>query len=149
MRNLAVFDPTDEFNYLREQINRMFNETMRFPSRGTSALNSESWGPSVDIHENPDNYQIEADLPGMKKEDINIDLQGNVLTLSGERKHEAESSAGDDVRVERRYGKFIRSFTLPQNVDPENIKASYNDGVLRLLLPKKEEARPKQIKVES
>lgn len=149
MRNLALFDPTDEFNYLQEQINRMFNESMRLSPGSTSALNADNWGPSVDIHENPESYEIEADLPGMKKEDINIDLQGNVLTLSGERKHESESSAGDEVRIERRYGRFLRSFTLPQNVDPESIKANYQNGVLKLVLPKKEEARPKQIKVES
>lgn len=149
MRNLAIFDPREDFNYLQEQINRMFDETMNFPYRSRNVLNTRQWGPSVDIHENADSYQIEADLPGMRKEDISIDLQDNVLTISGERKQESEASGQEDVRVERRYGKFVRSFTLPPNVDPDNIKASYQNGVLKLQLPKREEAKPKQIKVES
>lgn len=149
MRNLAIFDPTDEFNFLQDRINRIFDESLRFPRRYSESVSTGVWSPTVDVHETDENYELVADLPGMKKQDINIDIRANVLTLSGERKHEDRKENENEVRVERSFGKFVRSFTLPQNVDSENIKASYKDGVLRLTLPKREEARPKQIKIES
>lgn len=149
MRYPAIFNHDDDFNFLQEQIKRMFDKSLGFSGSSPNALSEQAWGPVVDICETDENYQLEADLPGMNKDDINIDLQGNVLTLSGERKHEERTSDEGLVRTERRYGKFVRSFTLPQNVDPSGIKANYNNGVLKLVLPKSEESKPKQIKVES
>ncbi len=150
MRSLAVFDPAEEFNYIQTQINKLFDEAFRLPTRRYAEMwVGESWGPAVDIYETDDSYILEADLPGMKKEDIHIDVRANVLTLSGERKQEQKVEEDNKIRIERNYGKFVRSFTLPQNVDADHIKASYKDGVLRVILPKTEEARPKQIKIES
>jgi len=93
-------------------------------------------------------FVVKADLPGVNKDDIQIDLKDNTLTLKGEKKFENKVSKDNYIRVERSYGTFVRSFTLPQNVDAEKIKATYKDGVLELTLPKKEEAKPKQIKVD-
>ncbi len=148
-RGLRIFDPWRDFGTLQERINRIFDETMRalYPQEGEE-LERGTWIPAVDIHETEDNYVVKADLPGMKKEDIQIDLKDSTLTIRGEKKFEEKVSKDNYIRTERAYGTFVRSFTLPNNVDAEKIKASYKDGVLELTLPKKEEAKPKQIKVE-
>src|SRR3989337_75350 len=104
--------------------------------------------PAVDIYETNDSFVVSADLPGLNKDEIQIDLKDNTLTLKGEKKFEEKVSKDNYIRVERAYGSFVRSFTLPQNVDPEKIKAEYKEGVLEITIPKKEEAKPKQIKVE-
>jgi HSP20 family protein len=148
-RELRMWDPLRGFGSLQERINRMFDDTMRtiYPQEGEE-LERGTWMPAVDIHETEDGYVVKADLPGIKKEDIQIDLKDSTLTLKGEKKFEQKVSKDNYIRTERAYGTFVRSFTLPHNVDSEKIKASYKDGVLELTLPKKEEAKPKQIKVE-
>lgn len=148
-RGLRILDPWRDFGSLQERINRMFDDTIRtlYP-QGGEELERGTWIPAVDINETEDGYVVKADLPGMKKEDIQIDLKNNTLTLKGEKKFEEKVSKDNYVRTERTYGTFVRSFTLPHNVDAEKIRASYKDGVLELTLPKKEEAKPKQIKVE-
>ncbi len=148
-RGLRILDPWRDFGTLQERINRMFDETMRAlsPQEGEE-LERGAWMPAVDIHETDDEYVVKADLPGLKKEDIQIDLKDSTLTLKGEKRFEEKVSKDNYIRTERAYGTFVRSFTLPHNVDSEKIKASYKDGVLELTLPKKEEAKPKQIKVE-
>ncbi len=146
---LTVLEPWTHFGSIQERMNRVFGETMRalYPNEGEE-LEKGTWMPAVDIHETEDGYIVKADLPGMKKEDIQIDLKNSTLTLKGEKKFEEKVSKDNYVRTERAYGTFVRSFTLPHNVDAEKIRASYKDGVLEFALPKKEEAKPKQIKVE-
>lgn len=148
-RGLRILDPWRDFGSLQERINRMFDDTMRaLNPQESEEFGRGAWMPAVDIHETEDGYVVKADLPGLKKEDIQIDLKDSTLTLKGEKKFEEKVSKDNYIRTERAYGTFIRSFTLPHNVDAEKIKASYRDGVLELTLPKKEEAKPKQIKVE-
>lgn len=149
MVRLMVRDPWRDFGTLQDRVNKMFDQTVRtlYPET-EEELERGTWAPAVDIHETEDSFVVKADLPGVNKDDIQIDLNDNTITFKGERKFENKVSKDNYIRVERSYGTFVRSFTLPQNVDAEKIKAAYKDGVLELTLPKKEEAKPKQIKVE-
>jgi len=149
IRGLRVLDPWKDFGSLQERINRMFDDTIRtlHPTDGEE-LEKGTWAPAVDIYETNDSFVVSADLPGLNKDEIQIDLKDNTLTLKGEKKFEEKVSKDNYIRVERAYGSFVRSFTLPQNVDPEKIKAKYKEGILEITIPKKEEAKPKQIKVE-
>lgn len=106
------------------------------------------WRPNVDVYENEGGYVLKADLPGMNKEDIKIDVNDGTLTIKGEKKLEEKTESENYVRVERSYGNFMRSFTLTDDVDTENIEAAYKDGVLEITLTKKEEAKPKEIQVQ-
>jgi HSP20 family protein len=106
------------------------------------------WRPSVDIFETKDNMILRAELPGMNKEDVKINVENNVLTLRGERKFDNEVKRENYHRIERAYGSFCRSFTLPANVDKGKIEATYKDGVLEVILPKVEESKPKQIEIK-
>ncbi len=149
MVRLMVRDPWTGFGTLQDRINGMFEQTIRrFYPEGEEVVERRSWAPEVDIHETEDSFVVKADLPGISKEDIQIDLKDSTLTLKGEKKFEDKISKDNYIRVERSYGTFVRSFMLPKNVDAEKIKAKYKDGVLELTLPKKEEVKPKQIKVE-
>jgi HSP20 family protein len=137
---------------LQDRMNRMFDESFRGASRGTAAGEEDwalggSWAPAVDIYEQDGNIVLKAELPGVDSKDVDIRLENNVLTLSGERKLDTEVKRENYHRVERSYGSFTRSFTLPTVVDQEKIKADYQDGVLRVTLPKREEAKPKQISI--
>jgi HSP20 family protein len=106
-----------------------------------------AWAPSVDIYENKDQIVLEAELPGMKQEDFDLSIENNVLTLRGERKFEKTDETDNYHRVERSYGAFTRSFTLPQTVSAEGANAEYNNGVLRVTLPKREETKARRIQV--
>ena len=110
---------------------------------GTSA-----WTPAVDVAEHDDEYQVKIELPGVSKDDVKITMQDNVLTVRGEKKQEKESKSSNYHRVERAYGSFQRSFTLPTSVKHDRIEASYKDGILTIALPKAEESKPKQIEVK-
>ncbi len=149
IRGLRVLDPWKDFGSLQERINKMFDDTIRtlYPPDGEE-LEKGTWAPAVDIYETNDSFVVSADLPGLNKDEIQIDLKDNTLTLKGEKKFEEKVSKDNYIRVERAYGSFVRSFTLPENVVPEKIKAKYKEGVLEVTIPKKEEAKPKQIKVE-
>ena len=114
---------------------------------GTSFF--EGWEPAVDVYEDKDKITVRAELPGMKQPDIQLSVESNTLTISGERKREEERQQGDTFRSERFYGRFQRSLTLPQPVDSGNIKATYKDGVLTVICPKSEEAKRKQIEVKA
>ncbi|RKY78856.1 Hsp20/alpha crystallin family protein [candidate division KSB1 bacterium] len=105
------------------------------------------WSPTVDIAENENSYEIKVDVPGMKKKDLNISFKDNVLTLSGEKKEEKEDKGKNFFRKERVYGKFQRSFRIPQDIDPEKIKAKYEDGVLTVEVPKTESTKAKEIAI--
>ena len=135
---------------LQDNINKMFESVLsgNFPAIGDD-MESRQWSPVVDIYENDDSFVVEADLPGMSKDDIHVDVQDHTLTIRGEKKFEEKTTKDKYMRVERAYGSFFRSLTLPANVDSSKIKAKYKDGVLQLTLPKSEEAKPKQIKVEA
>jgi HSP20 family protein len=142
------WDPMRDFGSLQDRINRLFEETLRgFSAGDREDLEKGMWAPAVDIYETEDSYVVSADLPGMNKEDIQIDLRDSTLTIKGEKKFVEEVKRDHYVRIERAYGTFVRSFTLPQTVDADGIKANYKDGVLTLTLPKTEQAKPKQIKI--
>lgn len=117
-----------------------------FLNRGIFRL-SDEWAPMVDVAETKDEVIVRAEVPGMTKEDISVTLQDNVLTLRGERKQETEAKSATFHRLERSYGSFVRSFTLPTLVQVEKAKADYKDGVLTINLPKAEEVKPKEISI--
>ena len=134
---------TMEQRYPLNNLDEVLNDLMGWNKGGIM----RSWAPDVDIAENPDNYEIHAELPGMREEDISITLNNNVLTISGEKKREVKEEKDNFVRVERSYGKFERSFSLPNNIAADRVAASYADGVLKITLPKAEEAKSRTIKV--
>src|SRR5262245_46970713 len=138
---------SSELDRIRSEINRIFEAPLDFLASSTSFF--EGWEPTMDIYEDKDRITVKAELPGMRKEDIEVSLHGNTLVLSGERKHEEQSGKGETYRAERWFGRFQRSITLPQPADTNNIQASYRDGVLTITLPKSEESKPKQIQVKS
>ncbi len=117
------------------------------PSRRDEEMSLGAWLPPVDIAEDKDRIVLTAELPGFSEDQIQIQMEGGVLTLRGERKFEDEKEGRNFHRVERSYGQFLRSFTLPNNVDRENIKASFHSGLLEIALPKREEAKPRNIKI--
>jgi HSP20 family protein len=139
--------PGLELNRLRREIDRLFEEPFGFLAPSTSFF--EGWTPAVDIYEDKDKFTVRAELPGMKKEDISVSLDGDTLTISGERKQEEEKKEGEEYRTERFFGRFQRSITLPAPVQTDKIEASYKDGILTITLPKAEEAKPKQIAVKT
>lgn len=143
------WEPFRDLVGIQERMNRLFDEAFRGVSRPAEddwALGG-SWAPAVDIFEREGNIVLQAELPGVDPKDVDIRVENNVLTLRGERKWDNEVKRESYHRVERAYGAFSRSFTLPTIVETEKIKAEYKEGLLRVTLPKKEEARPKQIPV--
>ncbi len=144
---LVRWRPARDFLNIRDEIDRMFDEFFgTLPERVTTGLENV-WTPSVDISETDNDIIVTAELPGVKKDDVKISLQDNVLTIRGEKKQEKEEKNENYHRVERAYGMFQRSFTLPTTVDPKKIKATFKDGVLKIKLPKTEEARMKEIPI--
>ena len=126
------------------QLNRLFSD---FFGRSTQEQNLTSWAPAVDICEAEHELVVKADLPDIKPEDLDIRVENNILTIRGERKFEKKGDEKNYLRVERSFGSFARSFSLANTVNTEAIKADYKDGVLTLSIPKRDEAKPKQIKV--
>jgi len=145
--SIVRYDPFRDLRTLQEEVNRLFSTNLT-RSFGDEGIGRGAWAPSVDIYENKDQIVLEAELPGMKQEDFDLSIENNVITLRGERKFEAKKTEGGWHRVERSYGTFERVFTLPDTVDAEGVKADYKNGVLTVTLPKKEAAKPKQVKVE-
>ena len=135
-----------ELNRIRSEINRLFEDPFSLLSPDTSFF--EGWTPAVDVHEDKDKFLVRAELPGMRKEDIDVSLDGNTLTISGERKEEREDKRGDTYRSERFFGRFQRTIALPSTVDANKIEAKYENGILNVTLPKTEEAKRKQIQVQ-
>ena len=129
---------------LQDQINRLFSDAFE---RNEGESNLTTWAPAVDISENEHELLVKADLPGIDPKELDIRVENNVLTIRGERKFEKKVEQDNYLRVERTYGAFSRSFALANTVNPEGIKADYQNGVLNLIVPKREEAKPKQIKV--
>jgi len=137
-------NPLRELFELQRGINQLFDDSLGTPREETAL---KAWSPAVDVYEDEDSFLIKVDLPEISREDVKVNLNENTLSISGERRVENEDKRENYHRVERSYGQFYRSFTLPPNVNPEAIKAQFKDGVLRLTLPKKEEAKPRQIDV--
>ena len=131
---------------IQDEMNRLFDDFFGRPLARTEWTEGV-WSPTVDVSEDKDNMIIKAEMPGMKKEDVKISIQDNVLTLKGEKKQEKEEKDKNYHRVERSYGSFCRSFQLPTSVKTDKIKANYRDGVLNITLPKTEEVKPKQIPI--
>jgi HSP20 family protein len=129
-------------------MDRLFNEFLGRGWGGEEGLASGAWIPKVDVFETPESVVLKADLPEVKKDDVEISIQNNTLTLKGERKMETETRGKQVSRLERSYGSFARSFSLPPTVDAERATAEFADGVLTLTLPRREEHKPKQIKVQ-
>jgi HSP20 family protein len=136
-----------ELSRIRSEINRIFEDPFSMAWPSTSFY--EGWAPPVDIYEDKDKYIVKAEVPGMRKEDLNVTLDGNTLSISGERKAEEEKREGESYRAERFFGRFQRSVTLPMAVAEDKIQATYKDGVLSIQVPKSEEAKPKQIQVKT
>ncbi|HZI65864.1 MAG TPA: Hsp20/alpha crystallin family protein [Thermoanaerobaculia bacterium] len=125
-----------------------FNRAFGAPNRERDEeMSLGAWMPPVDISEEEDKIRLTAELPGVREDQVSIQMEGGVLTIRGERKFEDEKQGRNFHRVERAYGQFVRSFTLPNNVDREKIRASFSDGLLEIEIPKSEEARPRQIKI--
>jgi HSP20 family protein len=144
--SIVRYDPFRDLRTLQEEVNRLFstNLTRAFDDEG---IGRGAWAPSVDIYENKDQIVLEAELPGMKQDEFDLSIENNVITLRGERKFEKTDETDNYHRVERSYGAFTRSFTLPQTVSAEGATAEYNNGVLRVTLPKREETKARRIQV--
>jgi HSP20 family protein len=143
--SVTRFEPFRGVGTLQNQINRLFNEAF---DRSSEEGNLTTWAPAVDIYETEHELVVKADLPDVKPEDLDIRVENNILTIHGERKFEKKVNEDKYLRVERAYGSFTRSFSLSNTVKADEIKADYKDGVLTLTIPKREEAKPKQIKVQ-
>ena len=132
---------------LQNRVNRLFDDMFPEIREGVDTGLME-WRPMVDTYEKDDAIIVNAELPGVKKDDISIDVKNNILTISGERKDEEDVNEDNFFRKERFYGKFQRSFTLPENVDPDQVDAAYKDGVLEVKIPKTEESSAKKIEIK-
>jgi HSP20 family protein len=140
------WDPFRDLVTLRERMNRLFEDT--FIGRGEEKeLVSSTWSPSVDIRETDKELILTAEIPGVEEKDIDIEVEDNTLTIKGKREIEKETKEEEYHRIERSYGSFYRSFTLPAYVQQEKIKAEHEDGLLRITMPKKPELKPKKVKV--
>ncbi len=144
MTVLTRWDPFREFITLQDRMNRLFRDTQ---GGQEEALANTTFAPPVDVYEDEHNITLKIEVPGIDEKDIDVRVENNTLTVHGERKFEKEEKEENYRRVERQYGSFTRTFTLPTTVDPENIQADYDKGVLKVKLAKKAEAKPKQIKV--
>jgi HSP20 family protein len=142
--NMIKFDPFRELRSLNDEMNRLFNVV---PTSERGEFARGAWSPSVDIFEDKDRLIVEAELPGMNRDDFDISVENNVLTLKGERKFEKKTEGDNYHRVERSYGSFTRQFTLPQTVTAEGATADFENGVLRVALPKREETKARKIEI--
>jgi HSP20 family protein len=145
MTVLTRWEPFREFSTLQDRMNRLFRETQG--NSQDESLTSSSFAPAVDVYEDEHNVTLKIEVPGIDEKDIDVRIENNTLTVHGERKIEKEEKEENYRRVERQYGGFTRTFNLPPTVDAEKVQADYDKGVLKVTLPKKAEAKPKQIKV--
>lgn len=144
MTFLTRFEPFREFASLQNQMNRLLQQE---PQGSEESLLQTRFAPPVDIYEDEHSYTLKLEVPGIDEKDVDVKLENNTLTVSGERKFEKDEKEENYRRVERRYGSFVRSFTLPATIDSENVTADYDKGLLKIRLAKMAEAKPKQIKV--
>jgi HSP20 family protein len=144
MTVITRWDPFREFSTLQDRMNRLFRDSY---GDNQEALTTTTFAPAVDVYEDEHNISLKIEVPGIDEKDIDVRIENNTLTVHGERKFEKEEKEENFRRVERQYGSFTRSFTLPTTVDAEKVTANYDKGVLKIQLAKKAEAKPKQIKV--
>jgi HSP20 family protein len=142
---LIRWEPAAELNTIQTEMNRLFNSLFDNPTRPSTA--ARRWVPAMDLVETGDHYVLLADLPGLSENDVNVELDSNVLTISGERKAENGQERGGYRRVERSYGSFSRSLTLPKGIDPEAVQASFEHGVLEVRIPKPELVKPRKVTI--
>jgi HSP20 family protein len=145
---MTRWNPFRELEEMEKRLSSYFGRPAVRSETGKEAMTVAEWSPRVDITEDDKEYVIKADLPDVKKEDIKLTVQDNVMSISGERKYEKEEKGKKYHRVERAYGSFMRSFTLPEDADGSKVSAEYKDGVLNAHLPKSEKAKPKSIEVK-
>lgn len=145
---LTRWDPFRDMVTLQERMNRLFEDSMARSKTTDEEMAMGAWTPSVDIFETPEKVVLRADLPGVAEREIDLRIENNMLTLRGERRFLKETKEEDYHRIERAYGSFSRSFQLPGTINQEGIQATHKDGVLEVVLPKREETRPKHIKVD-
>lgn len=145
---LAKWDPMKDLINLQERMNRLFEDSLLRSQTGGEDLMLGAWSPAVDIYEEPDKIVLRADLPGVQADQIRLKVENNTLTMSGERPSEKNIEKENYHRVERQYGTFVRSFSLPGSVDSDTIRAEHRDGVLEITLLKLEGSRLKDIKIQ-
>lgn len=143
--NIIKYDPFRDLRSLQDEMNRLFSSS--FPRLSNQEEMSAGWSPSVDIYESETQVILEAELPGMKREDFDLSIENNIITLKGERRFEKKDEGDNYHRVERAYGSFTRSFNLPRTISTEDIKAEYKNGILTVTLQKKEEAKARKIEI--
>src|ERR1700752_5432275 len=146
MTVITRWDPFREFSTLQDRMNRLFRDSYG-PEGREESLTSSTFAPPVDVYEDEHNVSLKIEVPGIDEKDIDVRIENNTLTVHGERKFEKEEKEENYRRVERQYGSFTRTFTLPPTVDQDSVQADYEKGVLKIKLAKKQEAKPKQIKV--
>jgi len=146
MMSITRYDPFRDLRSLQDEVNRLFSTSFS-RSFGDEGIARGAWAPSVDIYENKDQIVLEAELPGMNREDFDLTVENNVLTLRGERRFEKHDDSDNYHRVERAYGTFSRSFNLPQTVSSDGATAEYRNGVLRVVLHKREEVKARRIEI--
>lgn len=144
-KELQKFSPFSELFDLRKEIDSLFDD--KFFGKMLQPYYESNWTPSMDISETDKEFLVTVELPGMKKDDINLSIDNNILTIEGERKSEKEEKGKTFHRIERSYGKFYRSVSLPKKVDEENVKATFKDGLLNITLPKVEKEKVKNIEI--
>ena len=143
---LVRWNPMRDVLAMQEQMSRLMNDPYGRPS---DEMDYGAWLPPVDLKEEETRYVVDVELPGLKKEDIEVHLESGVLTIRGERRFEKDTKKENYHRIERAYGKFSRSFSLPTRVNAEGISAQYRDGVLQVIVPKAEESKPKKIAIQA
>jgi HSP20 family protein len=146
---LIRWEPVRELNTIQSEMNRLFNTLFDSPTQGNGAGSQalRHWIPAMDLVETADDFVLRADLPGLTEQDVKIELEDNVLTVSGERKAEHEERKEGYYRVERSSGNFSRTLTLPEGVDPESVKANFDRGVLEVRVPKPEQPKPRKVAI--
>src|SRR5574342_1338211 len=138
-------DPFKELSAIHERMNQLFDETF-LPGRGSEAAPAAAmWSPAVDIYESGDDIVVKAEVPGIDKGEVAVEVKDGILTLRGERRFEKEEKEENYHRIERSYGTFVRSFGLPSSVDPEKVRAALKEGVLEVRIGKKEQAKPRKV----
>src|SRR5215208_5977653 len=144
---LIRWEPAREINSLQSEMNRLFNTFFDTPTGSPGNGGARRWMPAMDLVETDDHFVLRADLPGLGEDDVKIELEDTTLTVSGERNAEHESKSEGFYRVERAFGSFSRTLTLPQGIDPEAVTASFDRGVLEVRIPKPEERKPRRIEI--
>ncbi len=144
---IVKWEPFRDLLPTQDRLNRLLNETFG-QFFGDEGISSRGWSPAVDIYETDDNLILKAELPGVDPKDVEVRVEDSTLYLKGQRKFEREVKEENYHRVERSYGSFARTFTLPNGIDPDRVKAEYKDGLLTLTMPKREQAKPKTIKID-